>query len=355
VVIPVFDASAVLEECLDSLAAASERPLECIVVDDRSTDESARVALRHGATVISSDVRRGPAHARNLGARTARGDILLFLDADVRPDEHTLRRVRDAFERDAGLDAIIGSYDEDPSSPGFVSQYRNLMHCFVHRSANRRASTFWSGCGAVRRDVFLASVGFDEAYERPAIEDIELGYRLVAAGHRVELDPRLTVKHLKHWTLADMVRCDIFDRGIPWTELIWRDRSMPNDLNLRTSQRVSVALVGLALALSLAIGGGGLQAASRPALATTALGLAGAWLFATAWVVALNHRFFRFLTRQRGAGFALAAVPMQVGFYVHAGVAFAIGTARYAAGLVRARAALAPLESDDAPAVARSA
>jgi len=335
--------------------SGSVLPLEYIVVDDASTDDSRRTALRHGATVIPSTPRRGPAYARNLGARAARGDVILFLDADVRPAVDTLQRVRAAFAADDGLDAVIGSYDDAPSSPGFVSQYKNLMHCFVHQNANRTASTFWSGCGAIRRQVFLELGGFDESYDHPAIEDIELGYRLVAARGKITLDPGITVKHLKRWTLWGMVRCDIFDRGVPWTELIWRDRLMPNDLNLRTSQRVSVGLVCALLAVSGPAGWKALQQTSLPTEEALLLGLLGLWSLGIASIVALNVRFFRFLAQRRGAGFAVSAVPMQIAFYIYSGFAFAIGSARYVAGLVQSRAEVEPLEADQEPATAKSA
>jgi hypothetical protein len=115
------------------------------------------------------------------------------------------------------------------------------MHAFVHQTGEARASTFWSGCGAVLREVFLRSGGFDENYRRPAIEDIELGYRLVLSGHKIRLDRELQVTHLKRWSFWGIVKTDIWDRGVPWTELILRRRFMPNDLNLRFSQRFSVA------------------------------------------------------------------------------------------------------------------
>jgi hypothetical protein len=130
--------------------------------------------------------------------------------------------------------------------------YRNLMHRYVHQQGRAEASTFWSGCGAIRRSVFLQHGGFDESYRRPAIEDIELGYRLVAAGHRIHLDRSLEVKHLKRWTFLNLVKTDIFDRGMPWTELILRDGNMPNDLNIQLSQRVSVALAFMLFGFALA-------------------------------------------------------------------------------------------------------
>ncbi len=259
VVIPVYNGEAELELCLGALRLSRTAPLEILVVDDGSTDGSRDVALRHGARLLTTGAQSGPARARNMGAMEARGEILFFLDADVVASPDSVGRVHDAFEADPALDALIGSYDDDPAARDFLSQYKNLMHCFVHQSALEQASTFWSGCGAIRRDVFLAHSGFDVSYARPAIEDIELGYRLSRAGRRMMLDKLLRVKHLKRWTFWNLLKTDVLDRGIPWTELILRDRNMPNDLNLQLSQRISVALafvcVGLALAMTVYYGG----------------------------------------------------------------------------------------------------
>jgi glycosyltransferase involved in cell wall biosynthesis len=249
-VIAAHNAASLLDACLRDLARSTVAPLECIVVDDGSTDATPEVARRHGATVLATGKRGGPAHARNLGAQVARGDVLLFLDADVCVHPDTVQRIHQSFATEPDLDALIGSYDDAPGEGDFLSQYKNLMHCFVHQSGRRQASTFWSACGAIRRDLFLEHSGFDESYDRPAIEDIELGYRLVRARRKVLLDPDLRVKHLKRWTFVGLLKSDIFDRGIPWTELILRDRCMPNDLNIQLSQRVSVVLVFLLLGMT---------------------------------------------------------------------------------------------------------
>lgn len=251
VVIPAYNAAGYLETCLGSLKASGYRDYECIVVDDGSTDNSAETARRFGARVIQTEGRRGPAYARNLGARNAYGDILFFIDSDVAVYPGTLARVASHFTREPDLTAVIGSYDDSPGSGDFMSQYRNLMHCYVHQTSHAKACTFWSGCGAIRRDAFLDFGGFDAgSYGRPAIEDIELGYRLSRAGRQLRLDRNLLVKHLKKWTVWSVVRTDVRDRGIPWTELILRDQNLPNDLNVQLSQRISVALVFLMLGLA---------------------------------------------------------------------------------------------------------
>jgi glycosyltransferase involved in cell wall biosynthesis len=253
IVIPACNAKAHIAECLQSVRESEFRDYEIIVVDDGSTDETSAIAATFGAKVILNPERRGPAFARNMGASEATSEILFFLDSDVTVKPETLSKIYDSFSSDATLDALIGSYDRKPSSPDFISQYRNLMHAFVHQVGSEQASTFWSGCGAIRRTVFFEHSGFSEGYDRPAIEDIELGYRLVRDGKKIILDRSLEVKHLKKWTFWGLVKTDIMDRGIPWTELILRDRFMPDDLNLQLSQRVSVGLVFILVALSCAL------------------------------------------------------------------------------------------------------
>jgi glycosyltransferase involved in cell wall biosynthesis len=247
VVIPSYNGGTQLDECLNAIARLATPPSEVIVVDDGSDDGSIQKAAARGVRILATSGRQGPAVARNIGAQAAAGDVVFFLDADVSVHPDAMERVAAAFT-DPAIDAVIGSYDDDPSSRDFLSQYKNLMHCFVHQNARSEASTFWSGCGAVRRDVFLAMSGFDATYKRPAIEDIELGYRLRGAGRRILLDRELRVKHLKKWTFWGLLKTDVLDRGIPWTELILRDQRMPNDLNLQISQRVSIGLVYLMLA-----------------------------------------------------------------------------------------------------------
>lgn len=299
VIIPAYNAAGSLGACLASLANSSQLPCECIVVDDGSTDGTARIAREHGATVIANTGRHGPGFSRNQGAARARGDVLLFLDSDVLVHADALARLAAGFQADASLDAIFGSYDDRPGSPEFLSQYKNLQHCFVHQTARASASTFWSGCGAVRKTVFRAQGGFNGSVPRPAVEDIEFGYRLVRSGGRIMLDHRVLAQHWKRWTLWNLLKTEIVDRGIPWTRLILRDRFMPNDLNLRWSQRISA---GLALWLAAAL-------VSEPLFPGAASWIAVCMALLMSLTM-LNLPFYRFLASRRGWRFAIAAIPL---------------------------------------------
>ncbi|MGE3277341.1 MAG: glycosyltransferase family 2 protein [Vicinamibacterales bacterium] len=312
IVVPARNAAATLPRCLAAVFRAAPRAAEVLVVDDGSTDDTAGIAARHGAAVVRMATPAGPARARNAGTTAARAPIVLFVDADVEPAADACTRVLDRLAADPALAAVFGSYDAAPAAGTLVSDYRNLLHHFVHQHASADSASFWAGLGAVRRDVFLAAGGFDGAYGRPSIEDIELGARLSAAGHRIRLDKDLHGKHLKRWTLAGMIRADVFDRARPWSRLILRGGRVPRDLNLQPSHRLSAVLVWLSV--MLAVGALALPP-FRLALGAAAAGALGI-------VAALNVDFYRFLATRRGVAFAAAAFPLHAMYYAYASAVF---------------------------------
>ena len=255
VIIPARNCPAHLSAALRSIALSTYRDYEVIVVNDASTDRTRDEAVAAGATVIDLPDQRGPAAARNAGVGRARGEVIVFLDADVCVQPDTLERLVRTLIQQPDLVAVFGSTIERPTPATSCRSTRNLVHHFVHQTSSTTASTFWAGCGAIRRSVFLDIGGFDEGYLRPSVEDIELGMRLRAAGHAILLDHSVQVQHLKRWDLWGMLVTDIFSRGVPWTRLLLKARAVPNDLNLKTSQRVSavLALVTLGLIIAMAL------------------------------------------------------------------------------------------------------
>lgn len=249
--------------------------------------------------------------ARNAGARRAHGDVVVFVDADVEVHPDALVRIAEAFA-DPGLTALFGSYDDSPSRGGAVAAFRNLLHHHVHQNAAGRAQTFWSGLGAVRREAFLAAGGFDERrYPLPSVEDIDLGVRLVAAGARIELDPRIQGTHLKAWTLRSMVVTDFARRGVPWVALALRHGGTASTaLNLGWRHRVS--------ALACLVGALGVVA-RRPAAAGVALAV----------LLGLNRDFYRLLARRRGVGEAVLGVGLHAVHHLTAVASVPFGVARH--------------------------
>lgn len=285
------------------------------MVADGDTDGSWQLAEALGATVIRLPLKGGPARARNLGAAAATGNILYFVDADVAIPPKSIGRVVKFFEQASEVAALVGSYDDLPGAENFLSQYKNLLHHFVHQSACEEASTFWGACGAIRREAFFTVGGFDERYRQPSVEDIDLGYRLKAQGYRIHLCKSLQVKHLKRWEWFSLLKADIAYRALPWTSLIHRDRHLRNDLNLDASSRICAILIWCMIAV-LAAGLGSLLSL------TIATGMALVLLVC-------NASLYRFFVRKRGWWFTLRAIPWHWFYYVYSSLSFAIGTVDY--------------------------
>ena len=254
VIIPMYNSQMTLEVCLNALRASEYPDYEIIVVDDSSTDDSLEITRNFPVRLVELEGGPGgPANARNRGVQVAQGDILLFLDSDVLIYPDTITRVVRAFEADPSIAAAFGSYDENPSHRDFLSQYKNLTHYFTHQDGVEEAETFWCGCGAVKRDVFREIGGFDaQRYPVPSIEDIDFGYRMHASGYSIRLLKDVQVKHLKQWSLKNLIKTDIFNRAVPWTHLILRQRNLPNTLNLDMTQRLATFVL-LLLLLHLAV------------------------------------------------------------------------------------------------------
>ncbi len=194
----------------------------------------------------------------------------------------------------------------------------------MHQRSRSEAWTFWAGCGAIRREVFAAMRGFEESYSRPCVEDIELGLRLRAAGHRIDLNRRIQVTHLKRWTFPSLVRTDVVDRGIPWLLLMLRARTMPTDLNITRTHRFSVALVCAMVLLCVGAVTGHLMplrfsTALAPGTMLTALLVLAGGLFL------LNFDLYRFFARKRGVPFAAGVVPLHWLYYGYCGLAVGVG------------------------------
>jgi GT2 family glycosyltransferase len=288
---------------------------EILVAADGAVDDCRSLAAASGARVIVIAGPSGPAVARNRAAAEATGDVLVFVDADVVATPDALAGMCQLLESEPDIAGVFGAYGLKPPESNLMSQYKNLSHAYIHEAGNREATTFWAGLGAMRTSVFRQVGGFDERFRRPSVEDIDLGYRVSRAGHRLRLDPRFRGEHLKRWTIWSSIATDIRARGIPWTQLIFKYRALSNDLNTRLSLRWSVVLVYVLVGSLLAT------------IATPRAGLPafGALLA----IVTLNCRYYRWIARQRGFVFAVKVLPAHVLHHFCNGVSFTVGTTMY--------------------------
>ncbi len=107
VVIPAYNEEKRIGACLTSIYHQTELPFEVIVVDNNSTDKTAEIAKRMGATVIT-ETKQGITFARNAGFNAARGDVIARTDADTIVSRDWIEKINKHFEKDPMLDAISG-------------------------------------------------------------------------------------------------------------------------------------------------------------------------------------------------------------------------------------------------------
>ena len=210
VVIPVKDRAEELRRCLASLSGL-DYPLEklqVIVVDDGSEDHSAAVARESGALVVpSGGTGRGPAAARNVGARAATGEILAFIDSDCSASTGWLAELLPVFD-DANMAAVGGQVDGMCTSSA-VDRYEAVMSSLSlgsrERTGNAGDDTFYlPSCNLlVRRTLFLGVDGFEDSMH--VGEDVDLTWRLRDRGWTIAYLPAGRVLHEHRSTIRSFM------------------------------------------------------------------------------------------------------------------------------------------------------
>lgn len=327
VVLPVHASGPALSRCLDALATAP--PDELVVAVDGGAPDVVAEVTPHADRLVVLARRSGPAAARNRAAAVATADVLLFIDADVVVHDDTVERVRAAFARDPLLQALVGSYDDQPPATNVLSRYKNLLNHHHHQRVRPDAGTFWGACGAMRRTAFVELGGFDElTYHHPSIEDVELGYRLAERGGRIRVDRDLQVTHLKRWTAVNLLHTDVARRALPWAELLLSRRAWPDDLNVDVEHRMKGVLAGLAV-----VGATGALVAGSSVVTRVATAVA---LGSLATLGLLDRDLISLWHRDGGLRVAVPATAWHWSSYLYGGAALALAAGRTVIGRSRA-------------------
>lgn len=247
IVIPAHNANKTLSDTLIALKHQSISPddYEVIVVDDGSTDETAALAHRFGANCINQP-NRGPAAARNNGVRVAKGDIILFTDADCIPDWDWIRQMTLPFqnERTVGVKGAYRTRQTELAARFAQAEFEDRYDLLKKVAAIDMVDTY---SAAFRQEVFITIGLFDESFPVANNEDTELSYRLCAAGYLLEFNPRALVYH-RHPDSFTKYLILKFKRGY-WRMVVYRN--YPKKAFKDTYTPVTIKLQTLTAALSM--------------------------------------------------------------------------------------------------------
>ncbi len=201
VVIPARNEANTLPELLGDLERQTVQPLEVLCVDDDSTDATAQVAGVHGARVICSPARPegwlGKTWACETGFRAARGEVILFLDADVRLAPDALASLMAEFG--AGDSVLsVQPYHSMPAGYEQLSLFFNALQFGANGAALPRPRGIGLfGPVILTRKSTLAQVGGFTGVRSSVVEDLALGERLRTVGFQFRLsigDPLISFR-----------------------------------------------------------------------------------------------------------------------------------------------------------------
>ena len=290
-----------LEATLAGICNSDYKAFELILVDDGSSDNSVSIARNFPCRILSNEKNIGAAAARNKGAQAAKGDTLLFIDADVIVARDTLTRFCAAF-KDGSPDVVVGVYGRAKNFSNPCSVYKNL---FLHFSQDNDSARFWSGCAAIRKEVYSRCLGFDENIKGALVEDTAFGYALLKANCKIKIRRDIQVMHNHRYTLASLYKNE-FSKTAEWVKLLKRHgtRIKTGGYYLNRSNFLSLMCVA-----------GGIVSI----LFSVILGFPLSFLLICCLFVffaALNGRFYSLLVREAGQKYIIIGPLLNILSYV---------------------------------------
>lgn len=196
VLVPCYNQAKHIRHTVKAILEQTIPPDEVIVVDDASEDEIVALLQDFPVTLIRHHQNQGPAAARNTALYAAKGDIVVYIDADAYADLHLIETLLRAYAEfpDPTLGGIGGRGVE--SNVQTIYDRWRAIHARQDFGSSRCQVPFLFGlCASYKREVLLQIGGFDTFFRINAGEDVDLGYRLRKAGYKLYYVPEAIVYH----------------------------------------------------------------------------------------------------------------------------------------------------------------
>jgi glycosyltransferase involved in cell wall biosynthesis len=324
IIVPYHNSETTIGPLLVSITISKKAPpYEVIIVDDgsRNTLRMQNLEFRIKKTfplkIIRMKINKGPAAARNRGAKEARGKFLVFVDSDIELLPDTLFNLSKVYQSDPDVVALTGVWMKEQKSTDFFPNFKALRdwsYWINERDKSGYYFLFSTRIASIKKSVFMRLGGFDEQYPGALVEDIELTYR-IARRYAIIFAPDVRVHHEfeSFWPIAKKY----FLRAYYWTKLYsGRKRFDPVATTLQEAITAisGVSVVGL-LFLVVFLGAIGYWVTISVDHATSTrllgvlkqmnIGLLLIWLGALAFHIILIRKFLVFMYREKGLIFTV--------------------------------------------------
>jgi len=325
IIIPYHNSEDTIVRLLLSIFASIKAPIyEIVVVDDgsknlltaRSLQVVKRAFMKH-VRIIRLKHNKGPAAARNSGAKAARGKFLVFLDSDVELFPDTLHNLARVYQTDPDVVALTGVWVKEQRTHAFFPNWKALRdwsYWINERDKSGYYFLFSTRIASIKKTVFLRLGGFDERYPGALVEDIELTYR-IARRYAIIFAQDVRVRHEfeDFWPIAKKY----FLRAYYWTKLYAQRKKF--DPVATTLQEAITAVSGVSVIglLILAIVAGAIgywvsmgvsETSARVVLEAVRfvnIVILSLWAIVLAIHVFLVRKFLAFMAKEKGTWFAV--------------------------------------------------
>jgi GT2 family glycosyltransferase len=215
-VVCAYNAVSTIDECLDALERVNYPDFDIIVVNDGSTDGTGVAAARHSSVRVIDTPNDGLSAARNVGLHNATGEIVAYVDADVRVDPDWLRYLVRPFAAPE-VAAAGGPAPIPADDPWFAQCVARAPGAPIHVLLDDRIAEHVPGCNcAFRRDALLAVGGFNPVFRR-AGDDVDVCWRIQARGWDIGFAPAALVWHRHRATTQAYCRQQVgYGEGEAW-------------------------------------------------------------------------------------------------------------------------------------------
>jgi len=295
IIIPAHNSSRTIKLCLDAAKNQTIPPHEIIVVDDASSDNTLELIKGHNTILLRNSLNKGPAYARNEGARKATGDMLFFIDSDTVIPADAIAKIIGQFNDKPEISCVCGIYSKKPLiDKGFISCYRALQSHFWKKTGCGFTTRFTVSCGAIKKAHFDDIGGFNEKYKKADIEDYEAGHKLIDKGYKIYQTDEIQIMHDDIHLFTDLIST-LFRRSFLYPALLLKRKKMDTGyLNKRRMLACSTALLSL-IFLSIAF----INSA-----------FFWFWLLFVILTMLLDAGLYGIFKKEKGAMFALKCIPL---------------------------------------------
>jgi glycosyltransferase involved in cell wall biosynthesis len=212
IIIATYNTDFVLIQCLEALCNQSEnnKCFEVIIVNDGGKTEiyeRLKFFKKHLDIKYFYQQNKGPAAARNLGIKNAKGDIILFLDDDSEPTKDWLKAVIEAWKKFPSFDGIGGYTLNEVTDSIYCRVNSDFFNWYLEQYSNDTRYPFLVTCNAGYRKTILNKAGnFDERFKKASGEDRDLNIKISKIGGKLKLDKNILVYHDRDLTLQSFAK-----------------------------------------------------------------------------------------------------------------------------------------------------